>query len=151
MRLALLAILHALFASTLQGQDTAYHAMQQRGKMAMGVDQYTSFHRFEPAVDGGRIVLVRDSTDRAGVRTIRAHLQRIAQAFTVGDFRTPGFVHAQDVPGTRVMTAKKSAIRYVFHPLAGGGEVRIVSRDSAAVVAVHEFLAFQWREHRTAN
>jgi hypothetical protein len=125
--------------------------MQSRGKVAMGVDQYTSFHRFEPAADGGRIVLVRDSTDTSGVRTIRDHLKGIAQAFTAGDFRTPGFVHAQDVPGTRTMTAKRSAIRYVFHPLPGGGEVRIVSRDSAAVAAVHEFLMFQRHEHRTGE
>src|SRR5207245_1113273 len=82
-------------------QDSAFHAMQQRGKVAMGVDQYSSFHRFEPAADGGRIVLVRDSTDAAGVRAIRDHLKGIAQAFTAGDFRTPGFVHEQAVPGTR--------------------------------------------------
>ena len=50
-----------------------------------------------------------------------------------GDFQTPGFVHDQTVPGTQVMTAKKAAIRYVFHPLPGGGEVRIVTRDAGAV------------------
>ena len=125
--------------------------MQQRGKVAMGVDQYSSFHRFEPAADGGRIVLVRDSTDSAGVRTIREHLKGIAQAFTAGDFQTPGFVHAQSVPGTSVMTAKKAAIRYVFHPLPGGGEVRIVTRDAAAIAAVHEFLKFQRMEHHTGG
>jgi hypothetical protein len=59
----------------------------------------------------------------------------------------PGFVHATEVPGTRVMRATRASIRYVFHPLPGGGEVRIVTRDSAAVRAVHEFLAFQRTEH----
>ncbi len=82
---------------------------------------------------------------------IREHLKGIAQAFTAGDFQTPGFVHAQTVPGTRVMTARKAAIRYVFHPLPGGGEVRIVTRDAAAVTAVHQFLTFQATEHRTST
>ena len=144
-------LLAVLGARTLRAQDSAYHAMQQRGKVAMGVDQYTSFHRFEPAADGGRIVLVRDSADAAGVRTIREHLKGIAQAFSAGDFQTPGFVHDQTVPGTQVMTAKKAAIRYVFHPLPGGGEVRIVTRDAASVAAVHEFLTFQRTEHRTGE
>ena len=138
-------------APLLHAQDSAFHAMQQRGKVAMGVDQYTSFHRFEPAADGGRVILVRDATDAAGVQAIREHLKGIARAFSAGDFQTPGFVHDQTVPGTRLMTAKKAAIRYVFHPLPGGGEVRIVTRDSAAVHAVHDFLAFQRTEHRTGE
>ncbi len=149
--LSLAATVSLTVAPSLRAQDSAFRAMQQRGKVAMGVDQYTSFHRFEHAADGGRVVLVRDSTDAAGVQTIREHLKGIARAFTAGDFQTPGFVHAQTVPGTRVMTTKKAAIRYVFHPLPGGGEVRIVTRDAAAVAAVHEFLTFQRTEHRTGE
>src|SRR6266480_5093228 len=150
MRYSALALLAALVAPAVaRSQDSAFHAMQQRGRVAMGVDQYTSFHRFEPAAGGGRVVLVRDSTDAAGVQAIREHLKGIARAFSAGDFQTPGFVHAQTVPGTRVMTARKGAIRYVFHPLPGGGEVRIVTRDAAAVTAVHQFLTFQATEHRT--
>ncbi len=64
-------------------------------------------------------MLVRDSLDAAGVQAIRDHLKGIAQAFAAGDFETPGFVHDQPVPGTRLMTAKKAVIRYVFHPLPG--------------------------------
>src|SRR5690242_6831546 len=37
--------------------DTAYASMQQRGKEAMGVDQYTSTHKFDSFADGGRIEL----------------------------------------------------------------------------------------------
>ena len=151
MKSSALVLLAVLAPAVARSQDSAFRAMQQRGKVAMGVDQYSSFHRFEAAADGGRIVLVRDSTDSAGVRTIRDHLKGIAQAFTAGDFQTPGFVHDQTVPGTQVMSAKKAAIRYVFHPLPGGGEVRIVTRDAAAVTAVHEFLRFQRMEHHTGE
>jgi hypothetical protein len=150
MRLEVPLLLLAV-AAPLAAQDSAFHALQGRGKTAMGVDQYTSFHRFDPLPNGGRIVLVRDSTDTAGVATIRAHLQSISRAFAGGDFTIPGFVHAREVPGTRTMAAKRGAIRYVFHPLAGGGEVRIVTGDSAAVRAVHEFLAFQRMDHRVGQ
>src|SRR5918993_2848595 len=72
--------------------DARFHGVQARGETAMGVDQYTSSHVFEPLPDGGRIVLQRDAADSAGTAVIRAHLDRIAAAFAAGDFRLPGFV-----------------------------------------------------------
>lgn len=129
--------------------DSAFAGVQARGHEAMGVDQYTSEHRFEPLPDGGRIELQRDSADRAGVATIRAHMRDIADRFSRGDFTIPGFVHAQEVAGTRVMTERKAQITYQANDLPGGAEVRIRSADSAAIAAVHEFLAFQRSDHRT--
>lgn len=147
MRVALAVVVVVGLVGRLAAQDSGFAAMQMRGKMAMGVDQYTSWHHFDPLPDGGRIQLQRDSTDTAGTTAIREHLKDIAMRFRAGDFAIPGFVHAQQVPGTPLMAAKRDAIRYVFHPLPGGGEVRIVTKDSAAVAAVHRFLAFQRTEH----
>ena len=117
----------------------------------MGVDQYTSRHQFDDLPTGGRIELQRDSTDTAGVRTIREHLQYIAQAFGEGDFRLPGIVHADPVPGTALMTANRALIRYEFRPLPGGGEVLVSSTDSATVSAIHEFMAFQRADHHASG
>jgi hypothetical protein len=128
--------------------DTAFAALQDRGAAAMGVDQYTSSHVFEPLPDGGRIVLQRDSLDAAGTATIREHMRTIAAAFTRGDFAIPGFVHAQTVPGTREMAAGRDRIAYTADTLPRGGQVRIVTQDTALVRAVHDFLAFQRHEHR---
>lgn len=148
MKTASLASVLLLAAAALAAQDSAFRALQQRGKAVMGVDQYTSYHHFDALPDGGRVSLQRDSTDSAGVAAIRTHLEHTARAFARGDFSLPGFVHAGEVPGVRMMAAKRGVIRYEFRPLAGGGEVRITTRDRAAVAAVHEFLAFQRREHR---
>lgn len=119
--------------------------------MAMGVDQYTSSHVFEPLPDGGRIVLRRDSVDSAGTATIRAHMRDIARRFSAGDFSIPGMVHAMEVPGTAVMAARRGRIRYVADTLPRGAQVRILTTDSTALSAVHEFLEFQRRDHRTAG
>ena len=54
--------------------DSAFAAVQQRGGMAMGVDQYTSEHKFDITDDGGRIALERDSVDSLGVQQIRTHM-----------------------------------------------------------------------------
>jgi hypothetical protein len=131
--------------------DSAYAAMQSRGQGVMGVDQYTSRHVFESLPDGGRIALQREVDDTAGALQIRRHLSEVAAAFARGDFSAPFLVHAQDVPGVPVMTAKRGAIRYSVRPLPRGGEIAITTRDTAAVTAVHEFLAFQRREHRAGE
>lgn len=117
----------------------------------MGVDQYTSSHRFDDLPDGGRIELQRDSTDTAGVRIIRDHLRHIVMAFQEGDFSLPGFVHAESVPGTAAMTSRRALITYEFRPLSGGGEVLLRSRDSTSVSAIHTFLAFQRQDHRAGG
>jgi hypothetical protein len=130
------------------GSDSAFANLQERGATAMGVDQYTSAHQFEPLPDGGRIELQRDTTDRAGVETIRAHMRDVAARFSRGDFTIPGFVHAREVPGTRVMAERRDQITYEARELPGGAEVRIRTGDSAAVQAIHEFLAFQRSDHR---
>jgi hypothetical protein len=51
--------------------DTGFSAIQERGRIAMGMDQYTSTHRFDVLADGGRMGLQRDVDDPAGVATIR--------------------------------------------------------------------------------
>jgi hypothetical protein len=131
--------------------DTGFAAMQARGKMVMGVDQYTSTHVFEDLPDGGRIVLERpDTSDTAGIDAIRAHMHTIASAFRAGDFTQPFQVHAQVVPGTDVMTAHAAAIDYETVDRPRGAEVRIRTQDSTAVSAIHTFLAFQRGEHHAA-
>src|SRR5687768_12733016 len=64
---------HGSHAHGAAPADSGFAALQQRGKAAMGVDQYTSTHCFDALADGGRIELQRDSDDPAGVATIRAH------------------------------------------------------------------------------
>lgn len=131
--------------------DSSFAALQARGAMGMGVDQYTSTHTFEPRPDGGRITLRRDVVDSAGVEQIRAHLETIAEAFAAGNFTTPAFIHAGAVPGTDVMAAKRSAIRYRSGPIANGAELVMTTQDSAAIDAIHRFLEFQRREHRAGD
>ncbi len=133
------------------GNDSAFAALQSRGAVGMGVDQYSSTHTFETRPDGGRITLRRDSGDSAGVETIRAHMRTIGESFAAGTFDIPGFVHAERVPGTDVMAARRSVIDYRPGAIAGGGELIITTRDSAALDAIHRFLDYQRREHRAGG
>jgi hypothetical protein len=149
--LALLAAPALLAAQDHHHGDEAFGAMQKRGAIYMGVDQYTSTHEFTDLPDGGRITLARDAADTAGVSTIRAHLKQITQAFRDGDFDIPMLVHDEHVPGTDVMSRRHDRITYEFREVPGGGQIRIQTSDAMARTAVHAFLAFQRDEHRTAH
>jgi hypothetical protein len=143
----------ALIACTARKEtasaDSGFAALQQRGETAMGVNQNTSAHIFEPLPIGGRIVLQRKEADSVGETTIRKHMRTIATAFANGDFALPGFVHAMsDVPGTAKMKALRSEITYSERDLPRGAEVVISTRNPDAVAAIHEFLAFQRMDHR---
>jgi hypothetical protein len=129
--------------------DTAFAAIQARGEHAMGVDQYTSTHRFTSMPDGGRIELRRDQVDGSGARQIRRHMDQLAAAFRAGDFALPGFVHAREVPGTATMAEKRGLIRYTVEEVPGGAALRLQSADSGAVQAIHAFLAFQRADHHS--
>ena len=129
--------------------DSGYAGVQGRSRVAMGVDQYTSTHLFQPLPDGGRIELQRDTADSAGQEQIVEHMGEIAAAFHAGDFRVPGFVHARQVPGTDVMAVRRTEISYVVESLPRGAAVRLTTRDSSALQAIHAFLAFQRQDHRT--
>lgn len=131
--------------------DSAFAELQARGAQAMGVDQYTSTHVFESLPDGGRIILQRDSSDAAGSATIRSHMRDIAARFSAGDFSLPGMVHGQVVPGTDMMTVRRAFIQYEADTLPRGAQVRIITTDSAAIAAVHAFLAFQRMDHRAGG
>lgn len=151
MRLLIVSAAVLLLAGTASAQDTSFAGVQRRGKQAMGVDQTTSTHKFDALPDGGRIELQRDTDDKDGIATIRAHMRDIAKAFANGDFSTPAFVHMQDVPGTKTMAAKRTVIKYEARDLARGGEVRITTRDPEALKAIHEFMAFQRSDHHAGG
>lgn len=164
MRTALLLLLAAAPLGAHAGQpprhdqhhppaDTAFAALQARGERHMGVDQYASTHRFDALPDGGRIELQSDRADPAAVAAIRAHMRTIAGDFARGDFTTPGLVHVKNVPGTKVMAAKRAAIAYEARDLPRGAElrIRIRTRDPEVVRAIADFMAFQRAEHHAGG
>ena len=125
----------------------------ERGASVMGFDQERTAHHFSLFSDGGAIeVTVKEPADATNRDAIRAHLPHIAMMFGQGKFDAPMLVHdSKNVPGTKVMTALKDRIRYTYVETPAGGRVNIVTTDAQAVAAVHEFLTFQIKEHKTGD
>ncbi|MEO6238767.1 MAG: hypothetical protein ABIQ52_17355 [Vicinamibacterales bacterium] len=122
--------------------------LKKRGTIAMGFDQEKTAHHFRTSATGGSIdVEVKDPADTASRDQIRGHLKEIASAFATGDFTKPFQTHAEVPPGVPAMERLKAVIRYKYEETARGAMVRITTSDPEALEAIHEFLAYQAREH----
>lgn len=145
-------LLLALSSVTAAVQQEADPAMNHRGDHVMGFSHEKTTHHFLLTKDGGAIqVQANDAGDAESRDHIRMHLQHIAKAFAAGDFENPMDVHSQVPPGVPVMKKRKDKIQYRFESIDKGGKVVIHTDNQEALGAVHEFLRFQIREHKTGD
>jgi hypothetical protein len=127
-------------------------AMMERGEHAMGFSQTSTTHHFSLRADGGVIaVSANDGKDAEAREQIRMHLRHIARAFSHGDFEIPMFVHDQTPPGVPAMKQHARDIQYDVKETEAGGQVTLSSHDREAIDAIHDFLKFQIREHKTGD
>lgn len=133
-------------------QDPHAAGVDMRGDHAMGFSHETTTHHFTLLPDGGTIEVDANSENDDTTRDqIRIHLNHIASMFSANNFDVPMFIHDTVPPGVPTMKQKKAVISYTFSPTQGGGQVRITTKDPAAIKAVHDFLAFQIADHRTGE
>jgi hypothetical protein len=126
--------------------------LKKRGIAAMGFDQDAVAHHFLLKPTGGAIeVDVRDPVDTKTLDAIRTHLREIAKQFAEGDFRAPFATHAEVPPGVPALQRLKSTITCSYGQTASGARVEIVTENSDALAAVHEFLRYQIAEHHTGD
>ncbi len=135
------------------GHDSQRHAdVNKRGDQAMGFSHEKTTHHFRLKADGGVIeVSANDPKDGASRDQIRHHLTRTAELFGKGDFSLPMFTHGEAPPGAAEMTRLKEDIKYTFEAIDRGGRVVIASPNPEAIAAIHQFLRFQIKDHRTGD
>ena len=155
--IALISIISAEQARAFITQDAArdsqHHAdVNKRGDQAMGFSHEKTTHHFRLKPNGGTIeVTANDPNDGASRDQIRHHLAHVAEQFSKGDFSLPMFTHGEAPPGTAEMTRLKEDIKYTFEAIDRGGRVLISSDNTEAIDAIHEFLRFQIKDHKTGD
>jgi len=126
--------------------------MNRRGNLAMGFDQEKVNHHFFLTRAGGAIaVSVNQAADEVTLKQIRDHLRTISQEFADGIFTGPIVTHAEVPPGVPVLRERKARIKYRYEETPKGAQVIISTTDRSARRAVHDFLAYQIREHATGD
>jgi hypothetical protein len=61
------------------------------------------------------------------------------------------FIHGEDPPGVEAMKRLKVEITYQYEEIDRGAKVRISTGKAEAVKAIHEFLKFQIKDHKTGG
>jgi hypothetical protein len=126
--------------------------MNERGDHVMGFDHTKTTHHFRLLPDGGSIEVATNSTQDTESRDqIRMHLGHIAKMFAAGNFNAPMLIHDQIPPGVPTMKKLKSDIQYKFEETEQGARIRIATNSPEALQAIHDFLKFQIKEHKTGD
>jgi len=121
-----------------------------RGDQAMGFSHEMTSHHFYLLRTGGAIeVTAADPSDARSLKAIRDHMVMIAGLFSQGEFSLPMFIHATTPPGVETMKRLKTEITYHAENTARGAQVRITTHNPEALRAIHRFLRFQIKDHRT--
>jgi len=154
-RVVLMFALTTLLYVPVNGQHQTQHQMDEmnkRGDKHMGFDHLKTTHHFLLANDGGSInVEANDVKDSESRDQIRRHLRHIAMMFGEGNFEVPMLIHEKTPPGSEAMKQLKSEIGYEFIETERGASIKISTTNAQAVKAIHEFLTFQIREHKTGD
>ncbi len=150
--LSLATLVAAQQVDSHQHSDAHHRGVQERGEQRMGFDQQATTHHFVLLGDGGLVrVQARQKGDTAAIAQIRSHLKEIRQKFSNGDFEAPEFIHSQKAPGVPVMRERKGEIRYSYHAIERGAELRMTAKNAETVAAIHDFLKFQITDHQTGD
>jgi hypothetical protein len=139
-----MALANAVPLQHQHATDRAHHGM--------GFDQQKTVHHFLLQTGGGTIdVIAKDPADRTSIDQIRMHLQHISVAFKGGDFSLPTFIHDTDPPGVETLKARREQLIFTYQERPAGGAVVITTTDEQARGALHDFLRFQIKEHKTGD
>jgi len=127
---------------------TTMKMVMERGDIAMGFNQSAIAHQFLATPDGGKIIITAlNANDRQTINQIKNHILDIQIEFSEGNFTKPFFIHAQDVPGTKVMSEKKDLIKYSISEMNNGSSLLLTTNDKELIDAIDQFMEFQAREH----
>jgi hypothetical protein len=115
----------------------------------MGFNQNKIIHNFKSTPTGGDIIITAlDNNDTETIKQIRNHTLNIQKEFTEGNFTKPFFIHAQQVPGTKIMSEKKDLIKYSILQMKNGSVLILNTNDKELINAIIQFMDFQATAHR---
>jgi len=129
--------------------ESASISMLDRGAIAVGFNQSKISHHFKLTPTGGEILITAlNNSDIETIKQIKHHISVIQKEFSSGNFTKPFYIHAQDVPGTKIMGEKKNFIKYSINKTDKGSALILKTKDKELIDAIHQFMMFQGTKHQ---
>jgi hypothetical protein len=122
--------------------------MLERADIVMGFNQNKIVHQFVATPSGGKIIILAlNGSDKQTINQIKDHVMDIRKEFSEGNFTKPFFIHAQEVPGTKIMSEKKDLIKYNILEMKNGFSLVLTTNNKELIDAIRQFVEFQARGH----
>jgi hypothetical protein len=139
---------NTIATTAMNMNSSSMPSMLARGNIAMGFNQSKIMHHFVATPSGGEIIIVAlNSSDAKTIDEIRNRVIEIQKDFSEGKFSKPFFIHAQEVPGTKIMAEKKDLINYSVQQIRNGYTLVLTTSDRELVAAIKQFMVFQASQH----
>lgn len=136
----------------MKDHENHFEMVNEQGDKTMGFSHKKTKHTFRLLEDGGAIeVRVNNPSDEESLMKVRKHLQEISKEFPEGKFDAPFMTHGKMPPGVPVMQRLSKEIKYNFEEIENGARVRLSTKNTEAMKAIHDFMRFQIEDHRTGD
>jgi hypothetical protein len=135
----------ALEKSTPNPADEVHQRTQQT--LPYPLDQ--TLQTFTKTVHGGVQHVIAKSTDNPQlIKSIQAHLLKIANEFKKGDFSTTERIHGANLPGlAQLKKAEIDDIKFDYKTLEKGAQIHFSTEYPQYVEALHEWFDAQINDH----
>jgi hypothetical protein len=135
----------ALEKSTLNPAEEVHQRTQQT--LPYPLDQ--TLQTFTKTVHGGVQHVIAKSADNSQlIKSIQAHLLKMANEFKKGDFSTTERIHGANMPGlAQLKKAGIDEIRFDYKPLEKGAQIHYSTEYPLYVQALHDWFDTQINDH----
>jgi hypothetical protein len=146
--LAVIAMLGLLDSIGLCASPSRQEEVATKGAKIMPFDLEQTVHHFQPLEHGGlQTVMVKDPSNSTQIALIQAHLKKEAEKFQRGDFSDPAKIHGENMPGLAALQTDAQHIDVQYTALPNGAQIQYSTKDSALVMALHQWFAAQRADH----
>jgi hypothetical protein len=136
-----------------QGNPENASDVQQRMQQLVPFSLNKTLETFTKTVHGGiQHLVAKSADDTKQIQLIQAHMKKIAEEFSKGDFSLTEQIHGYETPGLKMLkTAKTDDIRFEYKALPNGAQIHYSTEYPQYVQALHQWFDAQKNAHGSAE
>lgn len=123
--------------------------VKQRTQQIVPYSEEQTLQMFTKTVHGGvQHVVVKSAENTEQIKLIQAHLQKMVENFSKGDFSETAQMHGDNMAGlAQLKMAKPYDIKYEYKALPKGAQIHYSTEEPKFAQALHEWFDAQTSDH----